>query len=345
MLIAREGARGQRRQRRQRGQHGQRGASAGSGAAGGGGSCGGAVGSGGSEPHFKLASATLRSATEISLVFSEAVADPSAVDPNAFHLSAGVSFKAGTSVVSPSGVSDYTFVQFCAGYGVYLSSECPTCSYAITLHREHTVYYGVDYIAGLSPGDRPEEIIATLVEPITAAPVFNPRRRGPSGPCGDLFLHYTEPASTGVESVGGAVLGSVGQNFGDCVAKLCIFPGHAVPVARDILDDYCSRAPRCSDGILEGHETDIDCGGLSTTAVILADGGCLRRAAWRKRESGEAGGRFAALGRCRVPRHPGDASRGAARQAPSAAKSHRPRRSHVASQLAPIDSIRQRPQQ
>jgi hypothetical protein len=204
------------------------GGAAGSGSAGNGAGCGG-TGGGGSAPHFRVVSAELRSTTEINLVFSEAVADPSAVDPQAFHLSAGLAFKAGTQVGFVSFYSysypSYPPVTFCVpGYGIYASGDCPNdyCLYEPRLHRDHTAYFGVDSIDALAPGDQPNAIVATLAKPILQAHVYGFLKRGHTGPCGDLFLHYTEPSGAGVESTDGEALHSVGLNFGG----LCRHPLH-----------------------------------------------------------------------------------------------------------------------
>jgi hypothetical protein len=215
-----------------------------------------------------LVSAKLLSATEIGLVFSEAVADPSAVDPEAFHLSAGLAFKAGTQVGFISyysfSYSGYPPVTFCVpGYGIYSSASCPNgyCLFEPRLHRDHTAYFGIDSIDALAPGDQPNAIVATLAKPILDAPVYGFLTKGHTGPCGDLFLHYTEPSGAGVESTHGEALRSVGESFGACVSTLCSFPNHAVPVSRHLLDQYCNATSTCGDGFTDEQETDVDCGG------------------------------------------------------------------------------------
>ena len=126
-----------------------------------------------------------------------------------------------------------------------------------------TVPYWLGIRVGADPEMTPLQPLASVGYALRAATVE-------ITPCipGDFLNCYTGPAGTmgvGVCKPGIRTCTPAGI-FGDCVGEVVPSP----EICGDVLDNNCNGAidegcPTCSDGIKNGNETDVDCGGSCPT--------------------------------------------------------------------------------
>ncbi len=262
------------------------GGSGGSGAAGSAGS--GAGGSGGRSPAGcpdvpaghggapALGAAAVISGDTICLAFTEAMAPPDHVNPEAFRLSRAVQLPAGKSYfVACSGyvgavsycaqmptdcTGHYADHDACESAAYEMHGTCRSCV-AQTATADNTIYYGLrpvghDAFRALTQAP-PNDLLASVGLAFGFG-VCEPQTSN----AGQLYLHYAD-STPPVESASGEPLAPIAPAFVHAADKLTapgLLAGHPVPVDDAILSKLCA-GEHCTDGLRNDGETDVDCGG------------------------------------------------------------------------------------
>ncbi len=230
----------------------------------------------------------------VSLAFSEAMAPPDAVNPHAFRLSRVVLESAGTTFFSACGSDGYgndcmgphyADLAGCSDYAqgaFYYNQHCEprTATEDVTFY-----FYGeADVASGghLEALSQPSatHLLGTLTVPLDV----DCARTAAEHRAGGLYLHYADwspPVTAASRERLAPIAAAYVSADGNPVVVHGLLPGHPVPVNSQFLGGDCDA---CTDGLRDGNESDVDCGGASgcercaTGQACTSNGDCASHA-------------------------------------------------------------------